>query len=44
VTKKTTGQHPGGMIVVPQGNSIYEFCPVQRPANDIEKSINNYSF
>lgn len=33
--KKTTGQHPGGMIVIPQGNSIYEFCAVQRPANDM---------
>ena len=44
--KKTTGQHPGGMIIVPRGNSIYEFCAVQRPANDMNNPsiITHYDY
>ena len=37
--KRTTGQHPGGIIVVPHDRDIYEFTAIQRPANDMNTSI-----
>lgn len=37
--KKTTGQHPGGIIILPHGREIIEFCPVQHPANDADTGI-----
>lgn len=42
--KRTTGQHPGGLMVVPSDHDIHEFCPIQRPANDVNSTVTTTHF
>ena len=37
--RRTTGQHPGGIIVLPLGEEIHSFTPIQHPANDMTSNI-----
>jgi DNA polymerase-3 subunit alpha (Gram-positive type) len=42
--KRTTGQHPGGIIVLPKGEDVNRFTPLQRPAEDTKSDIRTSHF
>lgn len=43
-TKRTTGQHAGGLMIVPKEMDIYDFCPIQFPADDLKSDVKTTHF
>lgn len=42
--RRTTGQHPGGLMIIPNDREVFDFCPIQYPANDVKSDVRTTHF